>query len=472
MGLQERYRKPIFFLSLILLFASLACGVSVQIPFAHPTATPTITATVTPLPPSATPTATYTPPATFTPSPTNTPVPPTATFTLTPTFTQRPTASIQQLHVLTELWDIVDHEYLYPDFNDLDWNAVFEEYRQKVQSGMTEENFYLAMSEMIDRLGDNHSAFFSPEQVKEDNEQLQGAYNFVGVGVIINLVPERNRAAVVAVFPKSPADKAGIKIHDSILEVNGKPILEGNIDRRADIRGPIGSPVTLTVQSPGGEARQVELTRGQINSELPVPHEVLTTPDGQRIGYILLTTFYDETIPGKVHQAIEEMSADRNLDGLILDNRQNTGGSSDVFEAVLSDFENGKVGNFVNRKGQEPVVVKGVDIDGSQKIPLVVLVGKDTVSFGEIFSGILKDTRRAYLIGQTTDGNVEIMYVYEFQDGSRAWIAHDRFQPLNNPEQNWEQTGIIPDLTVLSNWDEVTTQTDPVIQAALKHFDQ
>ena len=473
MGLQESHRKPIFFLVLILLSsASLACGVSVGATSARPTATPTITATYTPLPPSATPTATHPPTATFTPTPTGTPVPTTPTYTFTPTLTQQPTASTQQLQVFNELWNIVDQEYLYPDFNGVDWKAVYEEYQQKVRAGMTDENFYLAMSEMIKRLGDNHSTFFSPEQVKKDNEQHQGSYDYVGVGVINSLVPERNRVTVVIVFPDSPADKAGIKVHDSILEVNGEPILEGSINRQANIRGPVGSQVTLTIQSPGGEPRQVQLTRDQINSELPVLHEVLATPDGKRIGYILLTTFYDETVPGKVRQAIEEMSADGNLDGLILDNRQNTGGSSDVFEAVMSDFENGKLGSFVNRKGQQPVDVEGQNIDGSQNIPLVILVGKGTVSFGEIFSGILKDTQRAYVIGQTTDGNVEILYPYEFQDGSRAWIAHDRFQPLNHPQQNWEQTGIIPDMTVLSNWDEVTLPTDPVIQAALKHFDQ
>jgi C-terminal processing protease CtpA/Prc len=101
----------------------------------------------------------------------------------------------------------------------------------------------------------------------------------------------------------------------------------------------------------------------------------------------------------------------------------------------------------------------------------VVLIGKETVSFGEIFSGILQDLGRAYLIGETTDGNVEILYVYEFTDGSSAWIAHDTFQPVNNPDADWEMNGIIPDKIVSANWDEVTLQTDPAIQAALEYFE-
>jgi C-terminal processing protease CtpA/Prc len=84
---------------------------------------------------------------------------------------------------------------------------------------------------------------------------------------------------------------------------------------------------------------------------------------------------------------------------------------------------------------------------------------------------VLQDLGRAYIIGETTGGNVEILYTHDFSDGSRALIAQDTFRPLNNPNQNWEESGIIPDLTVPSRWDLVTTLTDPAIQAALQHFD-
>jgi C-terminal processing protease CtpA/Prc len=150
----------------------------------------------------------------------------------------------------------------------------------------------------------------------------------------------------------------------------------------------------------------------------------------------------------------------------------NPGGASTVFKQTLSYFVNGSVGFFVNRQGSNPVYVGGKNVNGSQKVPLVVLVGKNTASFGEIFSGVLKELGRAYLIGETTPGIVEILYVYRLEDGSEVWLAHDTFRPVNHPSETWEKTGIAPDLTVLSNWDEVTIDTDPVIQAALNHFDE
>ena len=147
------------------------------------------------------------------------------------------------------------------------------------------------------------------------------------------------------------------------------------------------------------------------------------------------------------------------------------GGFDNVMEDVLRRYVDGLVGHFVDRQIEKALVVKAGDINGSTTVPLVVLVGKETVSFGEIFSGILQDLERATLIGETTDGNVETLWGYDFDDGSLAWIAHDTFRPVNNPQSDWEKNGIVPDLTVHSDWDLVTFETDPVIIAALEYFD-
>jgi hypothetical protein len=67
---------------------------------------------------------------------------------------------------------------------------------------------------------------------------------------------------------------------------------------------------------------------------------------------------------------------------------------------------------------------------------------------------------------------VEILWGYDFNDGSRAWIAHETFQPLNPTESDWETTGIIPDLAAPVQWDEVTLDTDPAVIAALEYMDR
>jgi C-terminal processing protease CtpA/Prc len=101
-----------------------------------------------------------------------------------------------------------------------------------------------------------------------------------------------------------------------------------------------------------------------------------------------------------------------------------------------------------------------------------VLIGPATASYGEVFSGILKNIGRAYLIGETTDGNVETLWGYDFDDGSRVWLARESFRPINHLDENWEETGIIPDQTVEAGWDEYMLGNDPVVQAALEYIDK
>jgi carboxyl-terminal processing protease len=467
-------RKQLSLLFLLpLLVASLACQAAYRVAqgqavFQTATSTATVTASVTASPtPSATPTLTLTPSPTGTP--TYTPTPPAPS--LTPTQTPNPGDLSQQLQVFEQLWQIVDTQYLYPDFNGLDWDAIHQEYRQRIEAGLNNANFYLAMEEMINRLGDDHSAFLSPQNTQAEDAQYAGDFRYAGIGTLDAAIPERQRLTILLVFPNSPAEQAGLKAHDSILEIDGKPPIDANGNRVASLRGPEGSQVTLKVQSPGEAARVVKITRRQISGALPVPYETLTTPGGKNIGYIFLPSFNDQTIAKQVGKALLAMNTPKPLDGLILDNRENGGGTNTMMEGTLAYFTHGLVGHFVNRRRRAALTIPNRNVANSQKVPLVVLVGKGSASFGEIFSGILQDLGRAYVIGEETDGNVEILYVYDFPDGSSAWIAHDAFKPLDHPNQDWEATGIIPDQVVPSNWDEVTTQTDPAVLAALEHFD-
>ncbi len=471
-----------FFL-LTLLIGSVACQAlnlarQPRLPAASPptvqTLLPPSSATIptpktSPSPTTAPPASTPTQQPTFTPAPTATPFP---SATAVQTATARPDPSVLQRQVFEELWQIVKDEYLYRDFNGLDWDSVYDEYSAQIEAGTTDESFYLAMVEMIDRLGDEHSVYLDPSETLAEAAEYEGNYDYAGIGLLNVAVPERGRLVVILVFPDGPAGRAGIKAHDSILAIDGEPVLDEDGFRTQSLRGPIGSRLTLTIATPGQEPRDVILTREQITGSLPVPHDIFESAGGKRIGYFMLVSFSDRTIAGQVENILTEWAAAGALDGLIIDNRQNSGGADTVVRGVLANFTRGTVGYFVNRSGERAFNIIGQNINGSQDVPLVVLVGKDTVSFGEIFAGILQDLERATIIGQTTQGNVETLYVYNFADGSSAWIAHDTFQALNDPGRDWEASGIVPDQIVLSNWDEVTLESDPVIQAALDHFDQ
>jgi len=382
-----------------------------------------------------------------------------------------PLSQDEQQGIFDELWGIVDEEYLYEDFNGVDWEQTYTQFDQKIEKGMSTADFYLAMDEMLYSLGDDHSVYLDPQQAAEEEETYNAESDYVGIGVWLGANLETERAVVYVVFPGSPADQAGIRMHDSILEADGQPILDEDGGISETLLGLAGAPVSVTVQTPGQEPRRLELNRAHITSAIPIVSHEYTSPAGQRIGYIMIPSFADGSIDEQVQYALEEMGQPEPLDGLILDNRINEGGYDDVASNTLRYFVNGVLGHFVNRRDKEAFQVRQRDVYGSSTVPLVVLVGIETHSFGEIFSGIMADQQRATLIGETTEGNLETMWQYAFWDGSVAWIAHDTFQPVNQPDADWERTGIVPDLVVPSQWDQITLDNDPAVAAALAFFD-
>ncbi|HDQ71324.1 MAG TPA: PDZ domain-containing protein [Chloroflexi bacterium] len=398
------------------------------------------------------------------------PAPPAATLVLVPTSTPPPTpdpeTSERHIRILTELWHIVYEGYLYPDYNGVDWEAVGNHYYSHVSQGLSDEDFWMTMYEMVTMLDDDHSTFLPPYAVTQEDETFSGDMTYVGIGVYAAPRLPKSYSVILAVFPDSPAEQVGLRAHDRILKVDHHPACcrDDGSDYLYRLYGPVGTPVELIVQTPGHRARTVTLTRRRIQGTLPVETRQLE----RNVGYISIPTFWDKTIVRRVRQALQDLTEQQELDGLLLDLRINSGGSDIVMEEVLAFFTHGAgdtLGRYVNRWGSIPLEIEGEDVGGSQRVPLVVLVSEETASFAEIFSGILQETERAQIVGNTTAGNVEITYGYDFEDGSRAWIAQETFRTTSGAD--WEETGIVPDVEIPIEWDEFTVEDDPQIDAAL-----
>lgn len=429
------------------------------------------------LPPTATPTVlpTFTSTITFTPTPE-----PLLPAYIPPECAAQPLATIppeqavqatldtqvdqiskeDQLKILQELSDVVEAIYVYPDYNGRNWDEIEARYRAKIEVGLDTQSFYNEMSAMIEELGDEHSFFLSPIEVAESEAELRGELEFVGVGIYGNTDLERERVIVVSTFPGSPAEYGGIQHHDTILLVDGQAIDEEFGDR---LRGPQCSAVVLTIQSPGEAPRDVMLVRYAIRGNIPIDARLVPTTDGSRIGYIFIPSFFDETLPEQIENALNEFGP---LDGLILDVRLNGGGSSSVAYPIMEYFIDGRLGQFVSRGESRALDIEANEIQNSLTVPLVVMVSEDTVSFGEIFAGVLQDAGRAQVVGETSLGNVEVLHGYNFEDGSQVWLAAETFVSAFS-EDNWEETGIIPDVHAFAEWDTFYFETDPSIAAAV-----
>jgi C-terminal peptidase prc len=443
-----------------LILTLLSCNYVTQM-IVPPTATPIPTATSTPSP-TSTPTPVPILPAFIPPQCASTPL-----ATVVPDVAVQPTleanaeiSKAEELNIIKEIGNIVDDVYVYPDFNGKDWNEIESRYQNEIEAGLDTETFYTEMQKMIDELQDEHSFYLSPREVEESENELKGDVEFVGVGVYGNFDTERNRIVVISTFPDSAAEHAGIKAHDSIIAVDNLPVFDGENNR---LRGPACSAALVTVQSPGEEPRQLMLVRHSIEGNVRIDARLVPTTDGSKIGYIFIPTFFDETIPPQIEQALNDFGT---LDGLILDLRMNGGGSSSVTDPIFSFFASGRLGQFVSRDSSRTLSIDPDPIQNSQTVPLVVMVSEDTVSYGEIFAGIMRDSRDAKITGETSLGNVEVLHGFNFEDGSQLWLAAERFFPAHS-QDNWEETGIVPDVQAFAEWDTFTFETDPSVAAAV-----
>ncbi|MCC7360771.1 MAG: PDZ domain-containing protein [Anaerolineales bacterium] len=496
----RRLRLPL----LVLLAATLACNTLLPRPTATPraptptgifdpprsTPTPASGATSTKRVPTRQPIATVTPAEALTPeasgaracdfvpgvsvpavmppglgAPTATPPPP--PIELPPNIAVDADVTAAQLDLYDQFTADIENEYVYPDFNGADWPAIQARYRALIEGGLTDDDFYYALNLVLYDLGDDHSYFESPVEAAQADQEFAGNIDYVGIGVVVEAVPEAGRATIVYTFPGGAAAEAGLRAHDSLLTVDGEPILDDTGGIKNIIRGEAGSEIALTVQRPGGEPFDLTLVRRRITGATPVDYCLMPAA---RVGYIFLPHLDDETIPDQFRAALDALTADAPLAGLIIDNRQNGGGANTVLEALLGLFLSGPQGFFVSRDATRPFDIQAEERDGSQAVPLVVLVGPDTVSYGEIMTGVLQAAGRATVLGQTSLGNVETMWAYTYPGGARAWIAHETFQYPGQAAGQWEDTGIIPDIPVPTRWDLFTEADDPALAAALVVF--
>ncbi len=391
--------------------------------------------------------------------------PATTTTTLPPlpSPTTVPPATTQaQEAIFTAIHDIVAQKYAYSDFRGRDWSAIGDAYAAVIQQGLADADFYVVMKRMITELGDDHSYYMTPQEVADEAAEMVAGANFVGIGVSAIPLPGTGAATVLVTFPGSPAREAGIRPHDLLLTVDGLPVYDAN--GNTPLRGVENTQLQLAFQRPGEAVRTITLTRRRVTGFTPIDACVVPTT---RIGYVLLPTFLDPMIDDQLGDALARMTATGPVDGLVLDNRENGGGSSTVALPTLGFFTSGVQGRLVTQTASEDFAVTANDVGGSQSVPLVVLADRDSVSFGEIVTGVLQQSGRARVVGGTTRGNVELLSGHNFVDGSRLWIATYAFAPNGLPPGVWESVGIVPDVSVPTRWDLFTEATDPALAQAI-----
>ncbi|HXF85808.1 MAG TPA: S41 family peptidase [Anaerolineales bacterium] len=368
-----------------------------------------------------------------------------------------------QTRTFDALWNHFKENYIYFETTEMNWEAIEATYRNRINEGLTNQEFTSLMDELEAQLPAESLIYQSREERIEIDSADFSTYEGIGafVGFRADDVPH---VVILAVIEGSPAEKAGLKAHDSIFAIDGNPVLleEGlNVVNR--IRGPAGSSVTLHVQTPGEEQRLIKVTRGKLTSIGKLEAALI---EGTNFGYILFPPISYNGIMDDFQEHLRQFTTNRTLEGLVLDLRIAGSTTGWPLQELATLFEDGRLGEFYNRKASEVFQVSGQNLFESQTLPLVILVGQNTSGFPEILAASLQARKRAVIVGEVTPGAVETTTSYYLPNGARLFIQTTSYKLLTGEEIGLK--GVLPDVLIEAGWDEVLPGKDPVLDQAIE----
>jgi carboxyl-terminal processing protease len=252
--------------------------------------------------------------------------------------------------------------------------------------------------ELRRRHRDRFSEYFSPENLESFNQEIEGRFSGIGLSV----VPVKAGLRAVTVFHGSPAAAAGIEPGDTIVSVDGESIAgQSSAEATERIKGPEGTKVTVGVRdAKTGKVREVTLVRAEV--ALPNVSSHLRRRDGRKLGYVRMLSF-SEDVHAQLARAVEKVKRE-GAEGIVIDLRGNPGGLLD--EAVLS-------ASLFMPRGEVVVSTKsrtqGSSVHESSggrisRLPLVVLIDRNTASAAEILTAALADDVDATVVGTRSYG--------------------------------------------------------------------
>lgn len=367
-----------------------------------------------------------------------------------------------QKRTFDALWKNLQDSYIHYETANTDWQSLQADSLSRIDSGLTHDEFVALLDELETKLP--AESFVYQSRAERIDIDLADTATYDGIGAFVGFQEDDvPHVVVLAVIEGSPAEQAGLKAHDSIFSIDGNPILlEEGLAVVERIRGPAGSSVMLDVQSPGKPKRTVDVERARLTStgELEAFNVV-----GTDYGYLLFPPIGYNGLDQDVFGALQNLTSNRKLEGLILDLRVANSSRGWPLEVLFTMFHDGEIGELYNRDQTQPLQVQGQDFFSSQTVPLVILVGENTTGSPEIFAASLQMHERAVIVGSQTSGQVETSSTFHLPDGSRMFVQSTSFRLPNGDEIG--NNGITPDFLVEAGWDEIQPTDDPVLERAL-----
>ncbi len=319
---------------------------------------------------------------------------------------------------------------------------IFERVRaQYVEEVDSKDLIEAAIGGMLTSL-DPHSSYLGAEDFGDMQVQTRGEFGGLGIEV----TQEEGFIKVVSPMDGTPADQAGILAGDFITHVNGESVLGLPLDEAVELmRGPVGSEIIITVVREGvADPFDVSLIRDTIKL-VAVRSRVV----GDTV-VLRITTFNDQTYSGlqtELAKSVEELGGMDNVNGFVVDLRNNPGGLLNQAIQVSDGFlEKGEIVSTRGRSAEdgERFNAEAGDLAGGK--PMVVLINGGSASASEIVAGALQDHRRAIVVGTKSFGKGSVQTVIPLKGDAAMRLTTARYYTPSG--RSIQSLGVMPDIVV------------------------
>lgn len=283
----------------------------------------------------------------------------------------------------------------YKDFDPLfeAYDYIESKYYKKVDKNKLIDG---AISGMLEATGDKHTNYFNKKAKESFEEELAGSY--YGIGSVIQLNEDKT-VSISKIFTGSPAEKAGLKVGDIFLKIDGK-----------STKGKNTSEVSEMLKSDKNRTSKILIKRNDEEKEFEVTKENITLfsvssemkkENGKNIGYIGVSLFGEKTY-SQFLEALSKLEM-QNMDSLIIDLRGNSGGYLTIVTEMLSIFMDNQTVIYKIKSKDKVEDYKSV-FPGKKDYKVVILVDNNSASASEIMASSMKEKYGAIIVGKTTYG--------------------------------------------------------------------
>jgi carboxyl-terminal processing protease len=290
-----------------------------------------------------------------------------------------------------------------------------------------------AIEAVLKASGDQWANYFPQESVEGLTQTLEGRYSGIGIWL------RKNKSGVLevsSVQANSPAATAGVKVLDSLIDIDGVGLEGASVATAiAALRGAPNTKVSIGLER-NQDSIRLELTRQSILNGDVVAYQL-----AKKVIYIQISSITSQ-VANDVAIALAKYPHTR---GIVLDLRDNPGGLLNVAVDVASQFlSEGTIVSY-SRKNDSEVVLESKN-KNPDSAPMTVLISRATASAAEVIAGALQDRNRAVIIGEKSYGKGTVQEIIDLVGGSKLEITIGKYRTPNG--RVIEQVGIAPDLLI------------------------